>query len=340
MSAGIIVTAREPVDIENYTSGQEFFLYMLTRILPRYGIHVKVMDINELVESCKRYSCDFMHLYYLGFKDVVRLRKLYRDTKMIYHVYHVEDVSWTKTHELSWKAFLLSMQLLVYAYLATSKSVHMWLKSKAFLAGSVLVEPYYRCSCEVFHSHGYLDVVHEKFHGHEIGMLYVGRLNPYRSPPHMLLQVAKGVGKKTKKAVRLVIVTKSKNLPKSKTFKCNNLTVDIINGRICDEEKCELYRKSQFFIYLTPWGNVAMNPPITILEAVYHGVIPLVSETISKDLKIPSVFMANNVKEAVDKIALLYGELEKAFQGIVTLKRMFEGFYDEDRFVNAFKCLV
>jgi glycosyltransferase involved in cell wall biosynthesis len=340
MSTGIIIATREPVDIENYTSGQEYFLYTLTSILPRYGIRVKIMDVNEVIESRKRYSCDFMHLYYLGFKDIVMLRKLYRDTKMIYHVYHVEDVSWTKAHELSWKAFLLSIQPLVYAYLATSTSVYMWLKSKAFLARSVLVEPYYKCSCRVFHSHGYLDVVRGKFQNHEIRMLYVGRLNPYRSPPHMLLQAAKSIGKKTKKAVRLVIVTKSENLPKTKTSKYNNLTVDIINRRISDEEKCELYRESHFFIYLTPWGNVAMNPPITILESVYHGAIPIVSETISKDLKIPGVFMANNVEEAIDKIVLLYNNLGKAFHSILTLKKVFEGFYDENRFINAFKCLV
>ena len=343
MNAGIIIATREPIDTKNYTSGQEFFLYMLTRILPRYSIHVKIMDVNELMESSKRHSCDFMHLYYLGFKDILTLRKLYKDTKMVYHVYHVEDISWTRAHELSWKAFLLSIQPLIYAYLATSSSIYSWLRSRAFMSRSVLVEPYYECACGFFHSQNYVNMVFEKFYNHEIRILYIGRLNPYRSPPHMLMEIAKGVSKKTERPVRLTIVTKTESFPYMMTRKHNNLTVDLINRRIDDEEKCYLYRKSQFFIYLTPWGNVAMNPPITILEAVYHGVIPIVSETLSKDIKVPDTLIANSLEEAVEKIILLYNSSnkEKALHSIIaSLKKVFKGFYNEDRFINSFKSFI
>jgi glycosyltransferase involved in cell wall biosynthesis len=343
MKTSIIIVTRENIDIKNYTSGQEFFLYMLMNILSKYGIHVKITDVKELMKNHERYICNSMHLYYLGFKDIIMLKRLYKDAEMIYHVYHVEDVSWTRTHELSWKAFLLSIQPLISTYLVTSKSVYTWLKSRAFLAKSILIEPYYECSCEVFHSNSYIDMVCEKFHDNEIRMLYVGRLNPYRSPPHMLLEIANDVSKKVKKSVRLVIVTTSENLPEATALKYNNLlTVEIINRRVDDKEKCELYRKSQFFIYLTPWGNVAMNPPITILEAVYHGVIPIVSETISKDLKIPNTFIANNVEEATNKIITLSlcNSSEKVLRDILILKKAFEGFYNENRFINAFKCLI
>uniref|UniRef100_A0A7J3YU25 Glycosyltransferase n=1 Tax=Ignisphaera aggregans TaxID=334771 RepID=A0A7J3YU25_9CREN len=344
MNTSLIIVTKGPVDIKNYISGQEFFLYMLVKVLPRYGIDVKIIDVDELIESREYYTCNLMHLYYLGFKNILTLKKLYKNIKMIYHVYHVEDVSWTRTHEFSWKAFLLGIQPLIYAYLATSKSVYSWLKSRVFLARSILVEPYYECSCRVFHSHSYINMVHEKFHDHEIRLLYVGRLNPYRSPPHMLLEIAKGVSKKTKRSVRLVIVTKSGRFPDTMMLKYNNLTVNLINRRIDDREKCDLYRKSQFFIYLTPRGNVAMNPPITILEAVYHGVIPIVSEILSKDVEVPNVLMANSLEEAVNKITLLYTSLSKKEEAlhsiIASLRKAFKGFYDEDRFINAFKCLT
>jgi len=342
MNTSVIIVTRGTIDIKSYTSGQEFFIYMLMNILPKYGIHVKITDIKELIKNREHYICNSMHLYYLGFKDITMLKRLYKDAEMIYHVYHIEDVTWTRTRELSWKAFLLSIQPLVSTYLATSKSVYAWLKSRAFLARSVLVEPYYECPCKVFHSNSYIDMVCEKFHDNEIRMLYLGRVNPYRSPPHMLLEIANNVSKKVKKSVRLVIVTASEKFPEATVFKYSNLTVEIINRRVNDKEKCELYRRSQFFIYLTPWGNVAMNPPITILEAVYHGVIPIVSGTVSKDLKIPNIFIANSVKEATNKIITLslYHSSEKVLRDILILKKAFEGFYNENRFINAFKRLI
>jgi hypothetical protein len=340
MNTDIIIVTKYPVDVRNYISGQEFFLYMLMKVLTRHGIHIKIIDINKLIKSYEYCSYNFIHLYYLGFKDIVKLRKLCRKSNMIYHVYHVEDVSWTRMHEFSWKAFLLSIQPLIYAYLATSKSVYTWLRLRAFLARSILIEPYYECPCKTFHSHNYIDIIREKLHDNEIKMLYVGRLNPFRSPPRILLEIAKGVSKKAKKPVRLIIVTKLENLSNINTLKYNNLTINIINRRINDEEKCELYRRSQFFIYFAPWGNVAMNPPITILEAVYHGTIPIVSETISEDLKIPDVFIANSVKEAIDKITLLLHNTSKVVHNIIFLKKIFESFYGEDRFIDAFKRLV
>ena len=346
MNTSLIIVTKDPIDVQNYISGQEYFLYMLKKVLPKYGIDVKIADVYGLARNCE-YDTDVhspLHLYYLGFKDIIMLKKLCGSARLIYHVYHVEDVSWTKVHELSWKAFILSIQPLIHAYLATSRSIRSWLRSRAFMVKSILVEPYYECSCGLFHSRNHVNMVLEKFHTREIRMLYIGRLNPYRSPPHVLVKIARGVNKETGRPVRLIIATKTRSSFPTRTRECDDLTVEVINRRIDDEEKCYLYKKSHFFLYLTPRGNVAMNPPITVLEAVYHGVIPIVSGILSKDIEVPNMLMVNSLKEAVDKIAVLCtrsSKKEEALHNIIaSLRKAFKGFYDEDRFINAFKCLT
>jgi len=335
-----VIVTKDLIDVENYISGQEFFLNMLIRVLLKHGINLEITSMDKLIKSRECHISNSMHLYYTGFKDILMIRKICKDVRIVYHVYHIEDVSWRKLHELSWKVFLITIQPLIHAYLATSKNIYKWLKHKTFLAKSILVEPYYECSCNTFHSSKYIDAIYEKHHDHEVKILYIGRLSPYRSPPQMLLEVARGINKKLRRPVELTIVTKSKNLPTRITLKSIDLKVNLINERIEDHERCELYRKSHFFIYFAPWGNVAMNPPITVLEAVYHGVIPIVSRNLLKDLEIPTIFVADSVEEISNKIKLLYYDLERTLRYIMILKKLFKRFFDETRFFRALKSVI
>ena len=332
----IAIVTREPVNINNYVSGQEYYLYTLAKVLLRFNLKVNFLTINQLLRratSCDEYYS--YHLYYLSFKDVIRLKKIVKNSKLVYHVYHVEDATWSKTHELSWKTFLVSLQLLVDMYLITARSVYLWLQHRAPLAQHLLIEPYYECNCNSFHE--FMRITTKKFsEAEEIRLLYVGRLSQYRSPPSVLLTIARGVAKKLRKHVKLTIV--SKITPKKRLYKYSseNVTLYFIDDRVNDSEKCRFYRESHFFIYLSR-GNVAMNPPITLLESVYHGTLPIVSSQVLNDIKVPLELVADSVNEAINRIIALWSNLEHLDKVIRYLKKSFERFYDVHRFVEAIK---
>ncbi|RLE50001.1 MAG: hypothetical protein DRJ33_07760, partial [Candidatus Methanomethylicota archaeon] len=98
------------------------------------------------------------------------------------------------------------------------------------------------------------------------------------------------------------------------------------------------YRDAHFFIYV-PWGNVAMNPPITLIEAVYHLAVPIVTYCVTKDLKFPAV----NVVARPEALPMTVKELsELIVHGDYPweeLVRNFSRFYDTQRFLKQLKLL-
>ena len=332
----IAIVTREPVNINNYVSGQEYYLYTLAKVLLRFNLKVDFLTINQLLRratSCNGY--DSYHLYYLSFKDVIRLRKIVKNSKLVYHVYHVEDATWSKTHELSWKTFLVSLQFLVDVYLTTARSVYLWLRHKAPLAQHLLIEPYYECICNSFHE--FMNITIKKFsESEEIRLLYVGRLSQYRSPPSALLIIAKNIASRTGKRVKLTIVSKLSSKERVFRYNSGNVIVDFIDGRISDGEKCKLYRESHFFIYLAK-GNVAMNPPITLLEAVYHGTIPIAPSWVLRDIDLPPELIANDGSEAISRIVNLWNNQERLAYVVAYIKKSFGRFYDVHRFVETIR---
>lgn len=331
----IAIVAKEPVNIYHYTSGQEYYQYALVKVLPRFGFKVDFLTIDQLLARARRYGeYSSYHLYYLGFRDVAALRRALGGKRLIYHVYHVEDATWTGTHQVSWKVFLASLQFLVDGYLATARSVCGWLKLRAPLAKCLLVEPYYECGCNSFHK--LKRVVAGKFSGEEVRLLYIGRLSSYRSPPSKLLEIARGVARRVRRRVKLTIVSKIALKRELLKYSGSNVTLEFINDRIDDSEKCKLYRESHFFIYLAR-GNVAMNPPITLLESVYHGVIPIVSSWVLNDIEVPPDLVADSVEEVIDRITSLWSDPERINKIAGYLQKSFRRFYDVSRFVEAIR---
>ncbi len=331
----LAVVLRDLIDVEHYISGQEYYLYTLLKVLPKFGIKVDLLSVEQLLSTDGVLdNYDSLHLYYLGFKDVIKIKKVFKKSKLVYQVYHVEDVTWTKVHELSWKAFLLSIRPLVNQYLATSRSVCSWIKSRIVGSSCVLAEPYYECNCRSFYR--LAEIVFEKFYDNEIRLLYIGRLSPYRSPPMSLLTIAKNVSLSTERRVKLTIVSKLSSKKRIFRYNSGNVVVNFIDGRISDVEKCKLYRESHFFIYLAR-GNVAMNPPITLLEAIYHGTIPIASSWVLRDIDLPPKLIANDESEAIDKIIDLWNNQKSLAYVLAYLKKSLRRFYDVYRFVEAIK---
>lgn len=117
-----------------------------------------------------------------------------------------------------------------------------------------------------------------------------------------------------------------------------DFTVEIENKYLVDEEKCNVYRETDFFLHV-PQGNVAMNPPITILEAVYHGAIPFVTPSVLNDLDLPREVSVKSVQE----IPFVLQELAENKSMQEKVKRSLAGFsyyYDKSRYVDSLETLV
>ena len=331
----IAIISREKLNIEKHTSGQEFYLKILVNSLRRIGVDVGLLTINEALRSGGDY--DALHLYYVGLADVIKLRKKFNYSKFVYHVYHVEDSTWSYPRTLSWQGFLISIQFAIDVYLATSRSLLKWLKSRILLSKYILIEPYINCNNGFFNNFEY--VVKEKFQDlRELILLYIGRANPWRFPLKEVIESLKPLSKRI--PVKLIVVSKLSEKDKINTFKpYEKLEVIIIDRWLSDDEKREVFRKAHFFLFPAK-GNTAMNPPITVLESVCYGTLPLVTTIVIKDIDIPKELVAYGVNEIPERITQLIEDPVLLLSTINGIKSSFRRFYDENRFIGALREVI
>jgi len=121
--------------------------------------------------------------------------------------------------------------------------------------------------------------------GAEKLILYLGRVNNIRFPLHVLKKVLKTV--KTMNDVKILLVL----LPSQSTYiwlhqalllihKLNvRNKVNIIVKYLSEKEKSEVYSASRIFIFPSEKNTAAIEPPLTVLEAVSSGLTVVSSGT-------------------------------------------------------------
>jgi len=330
------IVTNDFIDLENYTSGQEYYIYVLKKVLEeKRNYHVNVIDFPSLLKNAtKGLRFDVLHLYYLNTKQIFNIRRIF-NVPLIYHVYHIKDSTWNPMQMLSWKTFLVSSQFLLDRYLATSRTVYQWLSKRVSNRRIVLIEPYYECVC----SGGYGAQNLQRFNEFdELNLLYIGRLSKLRLPLCEIVKVLKynlGLGK-----VKLTVVTFNRGLRfVEKEIREGSLTLKILNRRISKWEKCCLYNQSHFFLYLAR-GNVAMNPPITLIESVYHGVLPLVTPWVLGDLDIPSELVLRDLSDLPLKVKKITENLELIKDINHKLASSFKKFFDLKRYIRDLRYVL
>jgi glycosyltransferase involved in cell wall biosynthesis len=335
MNKRIAIISRERLNIEKHTSGQEFYLKTLVDSLRRIGIDVKLLTVNDVLRSSGDY--DVLHLYYVGLADLIKLRKKFSNSKFVYQVYHVEDSTWSFSRTLSWQAFLIFIQFAMDVYLTTSKSLLKWLENRILLSKYTLIEPYINCSNGFFNNLEY--ITKEKFQDlRELILLYIGRMNPYRFPLKEVIESLKPLSERI--PIKLIIVSKLSEKDNINVFKpYEGLEVTIIDKWLSDDEKREIFRKAHFFLFPAK-GNTAMNPPITVLESVCYGTLPLVSPIVMKDLDIPKELIIDRTNKISEKIIQLVENPTLLSSITNSVKNSFRKFYDESRFISALREVI
>lgn len=329
--------SKDRIDFSKYLSGQEYYAYTMINTLKEMGFSVKQFAFSEFLDHFeKTQTCpDIIHLYYLDLNSVRRIRKVCRSSKLIYHVYHLEDSSWSTSESLRWRIFLTAVQPFVDRLLVTSRSLLHSFNRSIPLCNIFLVEPYYECACKALLRPEQIIEKHD-LRGKELNLLYIGRIHDKRFPvPEVLQAVKRAKNRLDGVKLRLTIVsTADSNMDILQNPP--DLDITYVNERLSEKDKCELYSSSHVFLYPAK-GNVAINPPITLLESVYHGVLPITTGHVLKDLDVPSELIVPNVAELSDEIVKV--SIMDGSSLMRLLLKSFNTYYDKERFIRELRVL-
>lgn len=335
----IFVAGKKP-RLEGHTSGQEYYLRTMISVLEEIGYEVKMISRQDL-SSLQLRDARYIHVYYAPLMAIVKLRLTNRKASTCFHVYHVEDQTWSAVENLRWKLAILLSRHFINNYLVASRSVSRRLEKLSIRNSKIVkIEPFYSCKCDSFNKFETLfqERIKRILSERSLRFLLLGRFSSERVPLLPLIKTFKDYSKQYKTRIYLRIITCSSGVTSMRRTIGKDFTVEIENKYLVDEEKCNVYRETDFFLHV-PQGNVAMNPPITILEAVYHGAIPFVTPSVLNDLDLPREVSVKSVQE----IPFVLQELAENKSMQEKVKRSLAGFsyyYDKSRYVDSLETLV
>ena len=329
----IAIVSGRSLNLSYPRSGEETFLQNFVKILEEMNFKVVKIELPDLLNFIKlRYIRPLqIHLVYVPFKSLILLKKAFPHSKFIYHVYYLNYATLSKYSEIQWREGLAAMGLFVDSYLATSPMIARDLKYIVPPFRNIfLLEPYYKCNyCNLYINYKeWLSKIEELKNG-ILKILYIGYLNEWRFPYNAILR---GLAKLRYK-VNLTVYTLDK--VSEKRYSRNNISVNIISRYITENLKCDVYRKTHFFIFL-PLKNTAIIPPLTLLESVYHGAIPIVSSFVKNKIipNMPESNVVRDFEQLPNTIESLVDAIASQNYSFKKLLNIFYRYYDKKRFLS------
>jgi hypothetical protein len=327
----ITIISERALDLDYPKSGEEVFLQGLLKVIKEMGFKVIKVDSKRLfeIEILRHIKPSQIHLLYVPLKYLLLLKKAFPQSKLIYHVYYLSYATLPKYSEVKWRAGLTFMSLLVDSYLTTSLILARALKPIALFRNVFLLEPYYECNyCSLDNNYELWSSKAEELKHSMLRVLYIGYINEWRFPYRAILR---GLSKLKHKVHLMVYTVEHTN---EVVYSYRNITVSIYPRYLTDDLKCDVYRRSHFFLYL-PLKNTAIIPPITLIEAVYHGAIPIVSSYIKKIIPtIPKINVVEDLSDLPSAIASLVDAVASQNYPFKALLKAFQDYYDKERFLS------
>jgi hypothetical protein len=325
----ITIISGRHLNLERPKSGEEAFLQHFVKTLREAGFKVAKIDPSDSkrIENLRKSQ---IHLVYLPFRSLLLLKKMYPQSTFVYHVYYLNYATLPKYSEIKWRAGLALMSLFVDSYLSTSPVVVQDLRRIILPSRNIfLLEPYYKCNnCSFDCNYKLWSLkVKELQHGF-LKILYIGYLNEWRFPYYAILR---GLTRLKHKVDLTVYTAENVN---EKVYKYHNVTMHIYPRYLSENLKCDVYRGSHFFMYL-PSRNAAIVPPMTLIEAVYHGAVPIVSSSIEKVIpNMPLANIVNNINGLSDSVADLIDMILSQSYPFNALLNAFQHYYNKERFLS------
>jgi hypothetical protein len=327
----IAIISGRALDLDHPKSGEETFLQGLLKVLKEMSFKVIKIDSKRLfeIERFRHIKPSQIHLIYVPLKYLLFLKKVFPQSKFVYHVYYLSYATLPKYSEIKWRAGLISMSLFIDSYLATSPILTHSLRLTIPFRNIFLLEPYYKCYYCSFNNNYELwsSKAEELKHG-ILRVLYIGYINQWRFPYRAILH---GLSK-LKHRIHLIIYTVDQI--NEIVYSYRNITVSIHSKYLTRDLKCDIYKRSHFFLYL-PLKNVAIIPPISLLEAVYHGVIPVVSNYVKKIVPgIPNINVVEDLSDLSSVMESLVDAVIAQDYPFKALQKAFQHYYDKERFLS------
>jgi len=317
-------------------SGQDFYLQSIITFMREHGFKVLVVHPHDIKALSNRISSDgndlYLHMHYVGFNDIMLSRILFPKSMHLLYVYQLDDPTWSCYGKYRHYAFLhlTAFSKLIDYYVTPSYDLSKKLSLIVDPNNVKTLEPYYPCD-ETFHNF-LVDKKAKDLEEKLLNVLYIGRINKYRIDLALTINALKALANRGFNVRFQIISMKEMGLSTQyKIFNSGKLRVELIGKRLTEDEKTEIYVQSHILLFITK-GYPAMRPPLSIIESVRYGVIPIISPSITEFMHINDIVVKNlgskALIERIEHITNMFRVVSKKV--FISFKR----FYCKERFLQ------
>jgi hypothetical protein len=323
---------------ENAIFGDDIYINNFIHVLKSLNYNVKVVGENSMYWG----NYDVVHLHNVSFSQYGKRFKK-SGSRVFAHIYFFWNAESNIISNFAGLFGNFLNQFYVDRYVVTSPILFKKLLKIGIRAEKLyLLSPYYFCPyCKHLDN---VKIFEDKAREleNQIKIVYIGTLSPNRVP---LIEILKEI-KKISKAIKVSFTiytgnynrTISSELYKNLLYISKNLEFQVISQTLSLMDKHRIFLRNHFFLFV-PRSNVTMEPSMSLLEAIYHFTIPIVSKQLSGSELLPRINVLNNLTRLAPTILSIRHSIIRNEYPINELLKGFSKFYDKKRFINEIKNL-
>jgi glycosyltransferase involved in cell wall biosynthesis len=322
-------------------SGQDFYLATIVEYLKNLGYEIMLIHPRDLskipLESLGGNTKDIdVHLHYVNLSSLREVKRLLPNARLHLYVYQLSDPTLQVKDVFKYWIYLLLSVRFITDFVTTST----YIASRLMIIHNHvhLVEPFYPCDIKNFNS--LLRRKLESLEMKKLVLINVGRINKWRTDIPLLLKLMRLLSKKEFNVRLSLISLREMGMPyvyRAIRYHETGI-IEFIGRRLSIEEKINIYNEAHFLV-LPMRGYSAMRPPLSVIEAVCHGVIPISSHLLAQDLPLPKELLSLKLNET-ELLEIIEFAIQNYKDLVRTLLYDFKKFYSPTRFVRQLKSLL
>ncbi len=275
----VLLLSERDITVKPYVYGEDYYIQTLAQALRTNGVFVGTAIVSEdgirlyegettklfgaISEVTRHYNTVILHNLS---PFVVWATKCKDGPKIMMPIYFLWHSTYSTLENIRNRIGVSVWQVAVDGYLVASPDLVRELRLQGVFRPIYLIPPVYHCSfCDFSHNQEKLRRLRSQLPT-KVRVTYLGWLD---DAALSLRDVIRSLNKDGNRTYQVRIYTLTP-VP-WKTFQNENVTVRIISKILSDQEKCEVLSRSDLFI--APLRDTTMLPPVSVIEAEYHGNI-------------------------------------------------------------------
>jgi len=268
----LIIGNRDVFKINTY--GEDYYIRSLIDILTDLKCDVKFVKFNrrdnnkkEIIKLVKNEGFRHVLLHNVSLLDFYTLRKHNPSLLLVLIIYFTWNRSMPFHRNLLNNIGISIESRLADFLIVTSENIARELKFLGVKNKIITLPPHYECKyCSLRKNiMKYEKLLREL--PRIVKATYIGSLNRKRFPLAKIIKLMR----RDNRLFNLTIYTADNIGGHNYTINYGNIKVRIVKKILSEEEKCSILSDSHVFI--APCPRTTMDPPISVLEALYHGNI-------------------------------------------------------------------